>query len=153
MKMSLKIIALGCWLLVGLINAWYFSQVPSKIVLQGVDITRSVLHQQQISMMWVGAGTFFAIAAFFFRRSWPLLVALSSMLYFVEWFPWSSVGIVGLWEAMRWKWILACTLGSAGEPLFNLLYFIGQIVVPFIFLTVISLVTYNVVAKRRSSAG
>ena len=149
MKASLKVIVLGCWLIVGLVDVWYFVQAPSQAMMQGVDITHYSLHREKLAVLEIGVGILLVMASFFSNRISSLLVGLSSASYLVTWFPWSIMRRFGIWRALRFKWSLASNLGAGEELPLRLWYFVGQVVLPLVFLIVIGSVIHSALSHSR----
>ncbi|HVY22854.1 MAG TPA: hypothetical protein VG962_05830 [Steroidobacteraceae bacterium] len=141
MKLYAKIIALCSWIVTGLIQVTYELQTPSKVVMQGVDITQSVSRGHSLAVIWIGLGLILASAAFIVKRASSVLIIISAFLYLTEWFPWASVRIVGLLETYRYKWILASGLE------FEIVFLIRDILMPVAFLVTLILAIWSMIKE------
>lgn len=123
-----RFIAIAAWSLMLVLQITYELRAEFPVVLEGVDVSASVLTGHLLAFFWITVGLFLSLMAKVYRRFSRFLVLASAALFVVIWLPWQSLMVVGPMDVLRFKWSLTNT------SIDQLIFLMREIVVPLGFI-------------------
>ena len=140
-------LCLGGWVVALIVEVWYATEFPPKVVLMGLDVTHDQAIQIAHQFVWILAGLCCAGAAIFSSKLRYVGPLLASLLYFV-WRYGAGTLRHGLITDYRMKWLAASRLN------YELIFLIEDVVLPVTFLVVIALtIRYYLLGDRKENNG
>jgi hypothetical protein len=139
-----KQICLCGWLLAFIAQCIVISFAPESLVVSGMDIGHANKLELLYTLIFVSFGLALAIAAYKAKRWGQRLAAFSAALYLIRWFPFKSVFKFGLSAVAKEMFLIGSNTNVMWVSI------IGNVVLPLMFISVITLVLIG--AQRPTSA-